>query len=664
MARTKRKRTLRSYLSKKYKKSKHTGPALKRHIRKLKYKGDWFLNRDDHEMFQLDQLNCTASELGAPLKIRSAALKRAILRSIDTQNLPMLSTIQSIMRCHDDKLSTETYTKFLSKKCACLEPLPDVAQFGCLRAVQAPVSSPANFIFNLSTDCIVTLPIPELLHVLAHCVRNWRQRFHLSALLTRVAILLRGNLRAPPRLKWESTLSLSHEKNNERIARFLRRLLLQATEFGYVEVVSFILNKVVNETQTVIFLNWKAAWYKMSSVYIQRVDKEQAFIEQALLAQTATPAQISMHEEFARQRGAVNRVTMFKTWQSFFTTRLENGKTLRRNGPCTEDYERVTRRLEGDGNWIYTVSFEDLRHLAIIGSAYLFNEITKLAVDAATLPNRYNNEPIATVAVNPPSIYFNNPFMNNRLEFIKMLKRKGWDIFTDNVLKATVFVGIRALPGRLDGRLDLFAWIYNGCWSRASEDRSGLLQRECRQTAMHAACRFNHVFALKYALSTSFTSLRNVSKATFLELAKMTCHNSSFRLSPDVLEFLLKLPVYTGLRNHRTLHLLKNTLGNFGSTGNFNARGQALFTKMNTVLNNCIDSLPPPKLRTHFRTKEFAALMLKSDTRKRCIICFEDIDHSNVYVLECGHTYHAKCIEKCINDKCPCCKSSFVREYV
>ena len=157
----------------------------------------------------------------------------------------------------------------------------------------------------------------------------------------------------------------------------------------------------------------------------------------------------------------------------------------------------------------------------------------------------------------------------------------------------------------------------------------------------------------------------NISTATFLELAKTTCHNSSYRLSPDVLKFLLELsPAATGLHNHRTLHHLKNTLGNFGSSGNFNARGQALFTKMNTVLNNCIASLPPPKLRTHFRTKEFAALMLKSDTRKRCIICFEDMDHSNVYVLECGHTYHAKCIEKCINDKCPCCKSSFVREYV
>jgi hypothetical protein len=652
MAHTKRKRTLRSYLGKKYKKSKHTGPALKRHIRKLKYKGDWFLNRDDHEMFQLDQLHCTATELNAPLKIRSAALKRAILRSIDTRNLPMLSIIQSIMRCHDDKLSTET--KFVSD-----EGLSGPR--AGLRAVQAPVSSPANFIFNLSTDCIVTLPIPELLHVLAHCVRNWRERCSTDdGLLTRVAILLRGNLRAPPRLKCERALSLSHEQNNERIARFLRRLLLQATEFGYVEVVSFILDKVVNETQTVNFLDWKAAWYKMSSVYIQRVDKEQAFIEQALLAQTATPAQMSTHEEVARQRGAVNRVTMFKTWQSFFTTRLENAKHLRRNGPCTEEYERVTRRLEGHGNWIYTVSFEDLRHLAIIGSAYLFNEITKLAVDAATLPNRYNNEPIVTVAVNPPPIYFNNPFMKNRLEFIKMLKRKGWRIFTDNVIKATVFVGIRALPGRLD----LFEWVYNGCWSRASQGSEQRARRwECRQNAMHAACRFNHVFALKYTLCHSFTSLRNVSTATFLELAKMTCSNSSFRLSPDVLEFLLKLPVYTGLRNHRTLHLLKNTLGNFGSTGNFNARGQALFTKMNTVLNNCIASLPPPKLRTHFRTKEFAALMLKSDTRKRCIICFEDIDHSNVYVLECGHTYHAKCIEKCVNDKCPCCKSSFVREY-
>ena len=45
----------------------------------------------------------------------------------------------------------------------------------------------------------------------------------------------------------------------------------------------------------------------------------------------------------------------------------------------------------------------------------------------------------------------------------------------------------------------------------------------------------------------------------------------------------------------------------------------------------------------------------------QCIICFENINNSNKYTLECNHNYHIDCIMKWFrngNNKCPMCNDT------
>ena len=154
--------------------------------------------------------------------------------------------------------------------------------------------------------------------------------------------------------------------------------------------------------------------------------------------------------------------------------------------------------------------------------------------------------------------------------------------------------------------------------------------------------------------------LRNAIRFDCLPLVKyLLCSNGLYKehLVTAIMENSFRCARYflslSSFKSFKMLHDVEVALVNFNVP-----------TSMSVLLHETKMLLGNPILRPNHLTREFGTLMKSGNVTKHCIICFENINDLNVFVLPCGHSFHNTCIARCTKSQCPTCRVNYEREYV
>lgn len=291
---------------------------------------------------------------------------------------------------------------------------------------------------------------------------------------------------------------------------------------------------------------------------------------------------------------------------------------------CISMYEllrmaRADGHINGATEATETVSCYDIRCAVFRRSSSLLTTLKRLGPQTYSRAQKDLNDFTVTAAIGTPNRRITELPV---IPFLKTLQTLGWDIFNENILQNAI----------LKHDIPLVQWL---------TPQLGSITNQRWNRWIISTCRCESILCLQYftGLGASLFSVEYLFQA-FVHHS-MQCIRWLFDNEPR-------------FKSHKILHELQQKL----SAGPWKR-----WIDSEKLLNDVKHSLPPAKLRSNHRSREFARMMETSQTTKNCVICFDKIDFSTVNVLECGHCFHNNCIAQCVKNECPTCRATFIRVY-
>ena len=81
------------------------------------------------------------------------------------------------------------------------------------------------------------------------------------------------------------------------------------------------------------------------------------------------------------------------------------------------------------------------------------------------------------------------------------------------------------------------------------------------------------------------------------------------------------------------------------------------------LMKQVVKRLPPPRMKCSYKQNVVGKLIAQTEKKPTCGICLDAINAKTVYMLECGHMFHNKCLAQCRKAQCPECREAFVFEF-
>jgi hypothetical protein len=219
-----------------------------------------------------------------------------------------------------------------------------------------------------------------------------------------------------------------------------------------------------------------------------------------------------------------------------------------------------------------------------------------------------------------------------------------WKIHSEFILTGALYHPKDAVSRQITAELSTISFF------KHLEARGWTFTRQILRNAIHCDCLPVVKYLLVVWLAPITTTLSHRSSIPYevdmwKEYLLIAIKENSLRCA----RYLLSLRRFI---SYKMLHDVEVALVDFN-----------VHASMSVLLYETKASLGKPALRPNHLTREFGTLMKSGNVTKNCIICFENINDLNVFVLPCGHSFHNTCIARCPKSQCPTCRVNYEREY-